>query len=279
MRERAPGLPRSPVLSKSARGRALIAAASLVALSVTLLEQPETVEVASAAAAAPPHHAVTVPAFLGPLGATLQHSPATVDARTELGARPPAASRSVKRTARKVVKRASSVRVARKAPARPAASSSSTRAKRSTSTRSSTRSVKRHETTRKVNKPARVVKKRARKSNVRAPRGMAAVLAFARSQVGDSYRRGATGPNVWDCSGLTQAAYEKAGIRLPHQSGAQAARAYRISRDDARPGDLVVGPGHVGIYMGGGMMVDAGNPRVGVAYRKMYGGLYIKRLR
>ncbi len=107
---------------------------------------------------------------------------------------------------------------------------------------------------------------------------MEKVTRFARAQVGDRYRYGATGPDAFDCSGLTQAAYRKAGIRLPHSSRQQAARARSIPRSQARPGDLVVGPGHVGIYMGGGKMVDAGNRRVGVVYRKVYSGLRIKRL-
>jgi hypothetical protein len=112
---------------------------------------------------------------------------------------------------------------------------------------------------------------------VRAPRGMQAVLAFARTQVGKSYVSGGSGGNGFDCSGLTRAAYARAGLRLPHSSGAQAARARSISRAQARPGDLVVGPGHVGLYMGGGMMIDAGNHRTGVVYRHLYQGLRIKR--
>jgi cell wall-associated NlpC family hydrolase len=111
------------------------------------------------------------------------------------------------------------------------------------------------------------------------PRGMSAVVAFALAQVGDRYRMGATGPNVWDCSGLTRAAYARAGIRLPRVSGAQRARARPIPRSQARPGDLVVGPRHVGIYLGAGMMVDAGNRRVGVVKRKMYRGLSVARVR
>jgi peptidoglycan DL-endopeptidase CwlO len=106
---------------------------------------------------------------------------------------------------------------------------------------------------------------------------MSAVLAYARSQVGKSYSSGGEGPNSFDCSGFTKRAYAQAGMRLPHSSGAQAARARTISRSSARAGDLVVGPGHVGIYMGGGMMIDAGNPRTGVVYRRLYAGLHIER--
>ena len=112
----------------------------------------------------------------------------------------------------------------------------------------------------------------------RAPRGgMAAVIAYARSQVGKSYRAGGEGPGYFDCSGFTKSAYARAGIRLPHSSGGQAARARSISRSAARPGDLVVGAGHVGIYMGGNMMIDAGNRKTGVVYRRLYGGLHIER--
>jgi cell wall-associated NlpC family hydrolase len=106
---------------------------------------------------------------------------------------------------------------------------------------------------------------------------MSPVIAFARSQVGKNYRRGASGPNSFDCSGFTKRAYALAGLSLPHSSGGQAARARTVSRAAARPGDLVVGPGHVGIYMGGGMMIDAGNSRIGVVYRRLYAGLHIER--
>ncbi|BCJ53415.1 hypothetical protein Asp14428_48900 [Actinoplanes sp. NBRC 14428] len=111
----------------------------------------------------------------------------------------------------------------------------------------------------------------------RVPARMESVLAFARSQVGKRYARGGEGPSSFDCSGFTKRAYALIGLRLPHSSGGQAARARVVSRAAARPGDLVVGSGHVGIYMGGGMMIDAGNPRTGVVYRRMYAGLHIER--
>lgn len=107
---------------------------------------------------------------------------------------------------------------------------------------------------------------------------MTAVIAYARSQVGKRYVTGGLGSGGFDCSGLTKRAYAQAGINLPHSSRAQAARARTISRGQARAGDLVVGSGHVGIYMGNGMMIDAGNHRTGVIYRKLYSGLRVKRL-
>ncbi|AGL21587.1 NlpC/P60 family protein [Actinoplanes sp. N902-109] len=103
------------------------------------------------------------------------------------------------------------------------------------------------------------------------------MIAYARAQVGKRYTSGGEGPASFDCSGLTKRAYAQAGIALPHSSGAQAARARTVSRSSARAGDLVVGPGHVGVYMGGGMMIDAGNPGTGVVYRRLYRGLHIER--
>lgn len=121
-----------------------------------------------------------------------------------------------------------------------------------------------------AHKAARTVRKTVRR--VAAPRGLGAVVAFARAHVGHSY-----GGN-WDCSGFVKQAYARIGINLPHSSYAIAGRARSVSRSAARPGDLIVGHGHVGIYMGGGMMIDAGNPRVGVSYRRMYAGLWLERL-
>lgn len=106
---------------------------------------------------------------------------------------------------------------------------------------------------------------------------MASVIAYARAQVGKRYSPGGEGPRAFDCSGFTKRAYAHAGLRLPHSSGGQAARARIVSRAAARPGDLVVGAGHVGIYMGRGMMIDAGNQRTGVVYRRLYAGLHIER--
>jgi cell wall-associated NlpC family hydrolase len=88
------------------------------------------------------------------------------------------------------------------------------------------------------------------------------VVSFAKAQIGDRYVAGAAGPNRFDCSGLTRYVFKSViGKELPHQSHAQYANVKKISKKNARPGDLVFffrnGAHHVGIYIGGNKMVDA----------------------
>jgi cell wall-associated NlpC family hydrolase len=87
-----------------------------------------------------------------------------------------------------------------------------------------------------------------------------AVVQAALAQVGDPYVWGASGPNGFDCSGLTQFAYTAAGVSLPHSSRAQAGMGTAVSRAELQPGDIVYfySPvSHVGIYIGNGQMVHA----------------------
>ncbi len=105
--------------------------------------------------------------------------------------------------------------------------------------------------------------------NAPAPNGRAATaVAFAKAQVGKGYVYATSGPNTYDCSGLTAAAWAAAGVGLAHYSGAQYSQTIRIGPGDLQPGDLVFyGPGgsnHVEIYIGGGMVVSASNPASGV---------------
>jgi cell wall-associated NlpC family hydrolase len=82
----------------------------------------------------------------------------------------------------------------------------------------------------------------------------------ALAQLGDPYVWAATGPDAFDCSGLTQYAYAAAGITLPHSSAVQSLMGTAVSRADLQPGDLVFfySPvSHVGIYIGNGQMVHA----------------------
>lgn len=103
-------------------------------------------------------------------------------------------------------------------------------------------------------------------------RGGAAV-AFAMAQRGDPYVYGGTGPNGWDCSGLTSGAWAAAGVGIPRTSQAQLAGLPRVPLSALQPGDIVVyygGASHVGLYIGGGMIVHASRPGVPVAVVPMY---------
>ena len=95
----------------------------------------------------------------------------------------------------------------------------------------------------------------------------AAAVRFAMAQVGKAYVYGASGPNAYDCSGLTMRAWGMAGVGLPHSSGAQQGSGTRISESELQPGDLVFyySPvSHVGMYIGNGLIVNALNPGAGV---------------
>lgn len=101
------------------------------------------------------------------------------------------------------------------------------------------------------------------------PSATAATTAvnFALAQVGDAYAWGGNGPNAWDCSGLTSAAYKAAGISIPRTSYSQFTVGTPVTLANLRPGDLVFyysGISHVGIYLGNGRMVHAANTRRGV---------------
>jgi peptidoglycan DL-endopeptidase CwlO len=99
------------------------------------------------------------------------------------------------------------------------------------------------------------------------------VVGFAEAQLGTPYRWGGEGPDGWDCSGLVTAAYGAIGLVLPHNAQAQydatAGAAVALSR--LEPGDLVffgadtASIQHVGIYVGGGDMIDA--PHAGATVR------------
>ncbi|MER7773761.1 NlpC/P60 family protein [Streptomyces sp. NPDC096191] len=91
----------------------------------------------------------------------------------------------------------------------------------------------------------------------------AAAVAYAYQKLGSPYVWGATGPNAFDCSGLTQAAYRAAGVSLPRTTYAQIDAGRRVARSELLPGDLVFfysGISHVGIYVGNGQMIHAPNP-------------------
>ncbi len=100
-----------------------------------------------------------------------------------------------------------------------------------------------------------------------------AAIAFACDQIGEAYVWAAAGPNTWDCSGLTMAAFAAGGVSLPHSSRLQAGYGTSVSSSSIMPGDLVFfnSPiSHVGIALGGGLMVHAPHTGSVVKVASMY---------
>jgi peptidoglycan DL-endopeptidase CwlO len=113
--------------------------------------------------------------------------------------------------------------------------------------------------------------------SIPAPSGGAgAAIAFAYAQLGKPYVYGAAGPDSYDCSGLTMRAWGAAGVSMPHYSGAQYSAFPHVPLSAMQPGDLVFwGPGgssHVGLYIGGGMMIAAPHTGDHVRVQAVYGG-------
>ncbi len=98
--------------------------------------------------------------------------------------------------------------------------------------------------------------------------------AFARQELGKPYLWGGTGPDAFDCSGLTMMAYRSAGLDIPRTADQQWLWGPRVDPSQVEPGDLVffagadgtaTAPGHVGIVIGHGLMIDA--PSAGLQVR------------
>lgn len=112
-----------------------------------------------------------------------------------------------------------------------------------------------------------LVKKKKKKKSKGAK-----ALAFAKKQLGDRYRYGGTGPDAWDCSGLTRGAWKSAGKKIPRTSQAQSRFGKKVKKSKLKKGDLVFfysGKSHVGIYAGKGKVIHASRPGKPVAYIKM----------
>ena len=94
------------------------------------------------------------------------------------------------------------------------------------------------------------------------------VVSWAEEQLGKPYQWAAAGPGSFDCSGLTMAALDQAGITVTHNADAQwqQTKAHPVAENHLAAGDLVfyagsdgslTAPGHVGIYIGNGEIIDA----------------------
>lgn len=112
------------------------------------------------------------------------------------------------------------------------------------------------------------------------------ILAAAKFYNGGNYVQGGSNPGVgFDCSGFVQYLYGQAGISLPRYTFDQVNQGISVNQQDAAPGDLVFfnetgadapGPGgspwgHVGIYLGNGMMINAENPQAGIQITSVNG--------
>lgn len=99
-----------------------------------------------------------------------------------------------------------------------------------------------------------------------APAG--SILAEAEKYIGVPYVAGGSSTSGFDCSGFTQYVYAMQGIAIPRTTDGQLSAGTVVS--DPQPGDIIYSPGHVAIYAGDGMMIDAPRPGKAVQYRAMW---------
>lgn len=102
-----------------------------------------------------------------------------------------------------------------------------------------------------------------------------ALCDFAKQYIGNRYVWGGTSLTKGaDCSGFVLSVFKNYGISLPHSSRAQANCGSAVDISDVKPGDLIFygtksGINHVAIYVGGGQVVHASNPRTGITISGM----------
>jgi peptidoglycan DL-endopeptidase CwlO len=106
-------------------------------------------------------------------------------------------------------------------------------------------------------------------------------VAFAYNQLGCPYVFGGTGPcgSGFDCSGLTMSAWAYAGVQIPRTSYGQASLP-NVSLSAIQPGDILefAGDSHVGIYVGGGYLIDAPQPGMNVEKVSIHSPWYAQNL-
>ena len=103
------------------------------------------------------------------------------------------------------------------------------------------------------------------------PQGVGSdAVAIGSNYLGTPYAWGGGAPGGFDCSGFVSYVYAQMGISLPHQSGDILNSGTVISASEARPGDILWWPGHVGIYAGDGQVLHS-TPGPGVSITNIWG--------
>jgi cell wall-associated NlpC family hydrolase len=181
-------------------------------------------------------------------------------------------------TARRAAALAEDRRAARRAEARRAEARRA-EARRAEQQAAARRAAQRAEARRRASRQHRSTSDRTRTASRSSGRRADIAVMWARRQLGKPYVWAADGPNTFDCSGLTQYVWAKAGVSLPHSSRMQFHSGRRVSRSELRPGDLVFYGSpihHVGIYIGGGMYINAPQTgdvvKISSIYRKEWTG-------
>jgi cell wall-associated NlpC family hydrolase len=95
-----------------------------------------------------------------------------------------------------------------------------------------------------------------------------AVLEIAARYVGTPYVSGGSTPDGFDCTGFVSYVYAQLGISLPRSSGDYYNVGVRVT--EPQPGDIIVSPGHVGIYAGDGLQIDAPRPGKTIQFRGIW---------
>lgn len=115
------------------------------------------------------------------------------------------------------------------------------------------------------NNPAPATTAPAPKSESVNTANLSGIAATAVRYVGSPYVWGGNTPAGWDCSGFVKYVYAKHGINIARGTSAIRASGQFVRTSSPKPGDLVFqnGGGHVGIYLGGGKMIGAQNPKTG----------------
>ncbi|WP_129339357.1 C40 family peptidase [Cellulomonas endophytica] len=96
------------------------------------------------------------------------------------------------------------------------------------------------------------------------------VVEIAAQYIGVPYVYGGTTPAGFDCSGFTSYVFRQLGVELPRTSSAQRGAGTVVSASEARAGDLIWSPGHISIYAGDGMQIDAPRPGKTIQLRSIW---------